>query len=203
MTHAVTTFVDHYGLLAVLILMAAESCAIPLPSEVIMPVAGALAALGHLNIVAAIVAGGLGNLAGSLIAYGLAAWLGEPLLLGPGRYIGVRRSHLQLADRWFQRHGLPAVLIGRVLPVVRTYISFPAGLARIDLVRFAGLTLAGSLVWSAGLAAGGYALGRVAYTRFAHPIGTVAIILAVLVVLAVVGWFWHGRRGMPAPADPG
>ncbi|HUY98671.1 MAG TPA: DedA family protein [Verrucomicrobiae bacterium] len=193
MTHAVTQFVNHYGLLAVLLLMAAESCAIPFPSEVIMPVAGALAALGHLNLAAVIVAGGVGNLAGSLIAYGLAAWLGEPLLLGPGRWIGIRRAHLELADRWFQRHGAAAVLIGRLLPVVRTYISFPAGLARLDLMRFAGLTLAGSLVWSGALAAGGYEVGS-NYTRFAHPIGTAAVVLVVGVVAVLAVWLWRGRR---------
>ncbi len=203
MTHALIQFVDHYGLVAVFLLMAAESCAVPFPSEVIMPVAGALAALGHLNLAAAIVAGGLGNLVGSLVAYGLAAWLGEPLLLGPGRWIGIRPTHLELADRWFRRRGSVAVLVGRVLPVVRTYISFPAGLARLDLVRFAGLTLAGSLVWSAALAAGGYAVGR-NYTRFSGPIGTIAVVLAVVVVAIVVGWFWRGRQAPAAePANRG
>src|SRR5439155_1291622 len=82
--------------------------------------------------VAAIIAGGVANLVGSLIAYGVAARFGEPLLLGPGRYVGIRRHHLEMADGWFRRWGLVAVFVGRVLPVIRTYISFPAGLARID-----------------------------------------------------------------------
>src|SRR5438309_1035107 len=123
--------------------MAVESCGIPFPSEVIMPVAGLFAAAGRLNLVAAIIAGTVGNLIGSLIAYGLAARFGRQLLLGPGRRIGIRPSHLDLADRWFERYGLAAVFFGRVLPVVRTYISFPAGLARVQPVWFAVLTFAG------------------------------------------------------------
>src|SRR5438445_578480 len=115
--------------------MVGERCGLPLPSEVIMPTAGLLAATGHMQggLIAAILAGALANLVGSLVAYVLAARFGEPLLLGPGRYVGIRRHHLEMADGWFRRWGLLAVFIGRVLPVIRTYISFPAGLARIDL----------------------------------------------------------------------
>ena len=140
MTAAVSNFIGAYGLVAVFVLMVAESCGLPFPSEVIMPTSGLLAATGHMNLVAAIVAGAAANLVGSLIAYVLAARFGEPLLLGPGRYVGIRRHHLEIADGWFRRWGLWAVLIGRVLPVIRTYISFPAGLARVDLARFSILT---------------------------------------------------------------
>src|SRR5207247_438913 len=86
-------------------------------------------------LAAAIVVGAFANLVGSLVAYVLAARFGEPLLLGPGRYVGIRRHHLELADGWFQRWGLLAVFVGRVLPVIRTYISFPAGLARVEPLR--------------------------------------------------------------------
>src|SRR5690242_808197 len=119
-----TTFVTNHGILAVFVLMLAESCGIPFPSEVTMPLAGYLAHAGHISLTGAIAAGVIGNLVGSLIAWWLAAAYGEPLLLGPGRFIGIRRSHVELADRWFQRHGLLAVFVGRLLPVVRTYISF-------------------------------------------------------------------------------
>ncbi|TMC82360.1 MAG: DedA family protein, partial [Chloroflexi bacterium] len=120
MTAAVSNFIASYGLLAVFVLMVGESCGFPFPSEVIMPTAGLLAASGHMNLVLAIVAGAVANLVGSLIAYGVAARFGEPLLLGPGRYIGIRRHHLEIADGWFRRWGLLAVLVGRVLPVIRT-----------------------------------------------------------------------------------
>jgi membrane protein DedA with SNARE-associated domain len=193
----VSAFITHWvttgGIVLVFVLMAAESCGIPFPSEVIMPFAGFLAAQGHINLTGAIIAGTLGNVAGSLVAYGLAAQFGRTLLLGPGRRIGISAAHLDLADRWFERHGLLAVLVGRVLPVVRTYISFPAGLARVDPLRFTLLTAIGALPWCIALAAGGYAIGA-NYDRIAGPIEVVAIIIAVLVIAIVVAWFVRGRR---------
>jgi membrane protein DedA with SNARE-associated domain len=192
-SNALTTFVQNHGILAVLVLMALESCGIPFPSEVIMPFAGFMASQGHISLGGAIVAGAAGNLIGSLVAYGLAARWGEPLLLGPGRWIGISRRHVELADQWFRRHGLMAVLIGRVVPVVRTYVSFPAGLARVDLLRFSVLTFVGALPWCAALAAGGYAVGA-NYDKISGPITVVAIVIAVLVVAVVVGWIVRGRR---------
>jgi membrane protein DedA with SNARE-associated domain len=193
LTAALSHFIAAYGLLAVFVLMVVESCGIPFPSEVIMPTAGLLAATGHLNLVAAIVAGAVANLVGSLIAYGLAARFGEPFLLGPGRYIGIRRHHLEMADGWFQRWGLVAVLVGRVLPAVRTYISFPAGLARVDLARFSILTFVGALPWCAALALVGFELGQ-NYDRISGPIGRVAIAVAALVALVVIAWYLRGRE---------
>ena len=193
MTAAVSSFVAGYGLLAVFVLMVAESCGFPFPSEVIMPTAGLLAATGHMNLVAAIIAGAAANLVGSLIAYVVAARFGEPLLLGPGRYIGIRRHHLEIADGWFRRWGLLAVFVGRVLPVIRTYISFPAGLARIDLTRFSMLTFVGALPWCAALALVGYVLGR-NYDRISGPLEKGAIAIALLVVIAVIAWYVRGRE---------
>jgi membrane protein DedA with SNARE-associated domain len=192
-TSALTTFVQNHGILAVLVLMAVESCGIPFPSEVIMPFAGFMASQGHISLGGAIVAGAAGNLIGSLVAYGLAARWGEPLLLGPGRWIGISQRHVESADRWFRRYGLWAVLIGRVVPVVRTYVSFPAGLARVDLVRFALLTFLGALPWCAALAAAGYAVGA-SYDKISGPITVVAVVVAVLVVGVLVAWFVRGRR---------
>ncbi len=192
MTATLSSLVSHYGVLAVLLLMAAESCGIPFPSEVIMPSAGLLAATGHMNLAEAILAGAAGNLLGSLVAFALAARFGEPLLLGPGRWIGIRAHHLELADGWFQRWGLWAVFFGRVLPVVRTYISFPAGLARINLLWFSVLTFVGALPWCAALALVGYTLGK-NYDRVSGPIQLAAIVIAVLVAMVVVVWYLRGR----------
>ena len=196
MTAALTQELAHlvalYGLPAVLLLMAAESCGLPVPSEVVMPAAGLLAATGHLALAAVIFAGAAGNLIGSLVAYALAARFGEPLLLGPGSRVGFSPRHLQLATRWFRRRRMAAVFFGRLLPVVRTYISFPAGLARVPVLSFAVLTLAGSLPWSAALAIAGYVLGR-NYGRISRPIELASIALAVVVVVTLVAWFRHGR----------
>jgi len=195
LTDALSNIVATYGLVAVFVLMVAESCGIPFPSEVVMPTGGLLAATGHIQegLVAVIVAGALANLVGSLIAYGVAARFGEPLLLGPGRYVGIRRHHLELADGWFRRWGLLAVFIGRVLPVIRTYISFPAGLARIDVPKFSLLTFIGALPWCAALALVGYVLGR-NYERISGPVEKIAIVIAVLVAVGVVVWYVRGRR---------
>jgi membrane protein DedA with SNARE-associated domain len=199
--HAVTSFVESHGVLAVLILMTLESCGIPFPSEVVMPFGGALAASGHLSLGAVILAGAVGNLVGSLVAYLLAARFGEAVVLGPGRWIGLSGSHLALAERWFARRGLLAVFLGRLLPAVRTYISFPAGLARVDLARFSLLTFIGALPWCAALAAGGYALGA-SYERISGPIEKLAIVVGVALVAAVAVWLYRGRaaavEGSPA-----
>ncbi len=192
--------VSSYGLLAILVLMAAESCGLPFPSEVIMPVGGALVSAGHLQLAPVILAGAVGNLAGSLAAYWLAARFGEPLLLGPGRWVGFSRGHLELAQRWFTRYGLLAVFLGRVMPVVRTYISFPAGLAHIRLGPFSLLTLAGALSWCAALTAAGYLLGA-NYERISGPIEKVAIGIAVLVAIVVVVWFIRGRAQAASEAS--
>ncbi|MGD0832891.1 MAG: DedA family protein [Candidatus Dormibacteria bacterium] len=186
-------WVETGGIAAIFLLMAAQCVGVPFPSEVIMPFAGYFAATGHLNLVAAIAVGTLGNLVGSWLAYGLAAWLGEPVLLGPGRYIGIRRHHVELADGWFRRHGASAVFFGRFLPVVRTYISFPAGLARMPLLPFTAYTVLGTLPWCAALGVAGYEVGR-NWSRIAGPIGVAGVILAVVLVAAVVAWFVRGRR---------
>jgi membrane protein DedA with SNARE-associated domain len=193
LTAAVSSFIASYGLVAVFVLMVGESCGLPFPSEVIMPTSGLLAATGHMNLVVAIVVGAAANLVGSLIAYLLAARFGEQLLLGPGRFVGIRRHHLELADGWFRRWGLLAVLVGRVLPVVRTYISFPAGLARVDIVKFSLLTFFGALPWCAALALVGYELGR-NYDRISGPVEKAAIVIALLVVAVVIVWYWRGRE---------
>jgi membrane protein DedA with SNARE-associated domain len=157
-----------------------------------MPVAGYLASTGSLNLVAVVVVGIVGNVVGSLIAYGLAAWLGEPVLLGPGRYIGIRPDHVEMADRWFRRHGTGAVFWGRFLPVIRTYISFPAGLARIRITTFTAMTFLGTLLWAAVLAVAGYEGGK-NWNRISGPIGDAGIVLAVALVAVVIVWWVRGR----------
>jgi len=181
------------GLFIVLVLMLINSCGVPVPSEVIMPVAGLLAAAGHFSIAAVIIAGIAGNWLGALLAYALARRFGRPLLLGPGSRIGISPRHLDSADRWIARYGLAAVFFGRMLPVIHTYISFPAGLAKMSPVWFAGLSLLGSTVWVTFLAVLGYEVGA-NYTRVSGPIGTAAIVIAILVVIVVVVWYLRGRR---------
>ncbi len=193
MHELITHWVEAGGIAAVLLLMLVESCGVPFPSEVIMPLAGYFAATGHLGFWPAVLAGAVGNLLGSGLAYVLAARFGEPLLLGPGRRVGISPAHLELANHWFERYGLAAVFFGRMLPAVRTYISFPAGLAHVRRVPFAVLTFAGALPWCALLAWAGYAFGS-NYDKVSGPIEKAAIVLAIAVAGLVVWWFVHGRH---------
>ena len=148
----------------VVFLMAVESAAIPFPSELIMPLAGWLliqAKGGSIwMVLLAGFYGGLGNLLGSLVAYWVSLKGGRPLLFKYGKYVLMSRDEIYKAEAWFNKYGEWAVFIGRLLPVVRTFISIPAGLARMNLWRFSVYTFAGSFIWSLGLAFGGFFLGE-------------------------------------------
>jgi membrane protein DedA with SNARE-associated domain len=194
-------WVSSGGIAAVFALMLVNGCGIPLPSEVIMPLAGYFAASGHLNVVAVVIAGLAGNFIGALIAYTVARRYGRALLLGPGRRLGISASHLDMADRWFARFGYPAVFVGRLLPVVCSYVSFPAGLARVQPVAFAILTLLGAAVWCSVLTAIGYGVGA-NYDKISGGIGKAAIVLAVLIVLGLAAWFIRGRRSAGRRSAP-
>ena len=148
----------------VVALMAIESACIPLPSELIMPLAGwMLIKKQSLPVTYTLVAGAygaLGNTIGSAVAYGVGMGGGRPFLQKYGRYLLVSQRDLAWADRWFAEKGSWSVFVSRLLPVVRTFISLPAGIARMPLVRFLLYTFAGSFLWSAGLAYGGFLLGE-------------------------------------------
>ena len=148
----------------VVFLMAVESAAIPFPSELIMPLAGWLLIQAKGGsvwwVLLAGFYGGLGNLLGSWVAYWVSMKGGRPLLLKYGKYVLMSKDEVDKAETWFNKYGEWAVFIGRVLPVVRTFISIPAGLARMNLWRFSLYTFAGSFIWSLGLAYGGFLLGE-------------------------------------------
>ena len=148
----------------VVFLMAIESAAIPFPSELIMPLAGWLLIQAKGGsvwwVLLAGFYGGMGNLLGSWVAYWVSMKGGRPLLLKYGKYVLMSKDEVDKAEIWFNKYGEWAVFIGRLLPVVRTFISIPAGLARMNLWRFSLYTFAGSFIWSLGLAYGGFLLGE-------------------------------------------
>ena len=181
------------GYLGVLLLMAIESACIPLPSEVIMPFSGYLVSQGELTLPGVTLAGALGCVLGSLVAYHVGLWGGRPLVQRYGRYILVSPHDLELADRWFTRHGDITIFIGRLLPVVRTFIAFPAGVARMPLLKFVAYTFVGSLIWCAGLAWVGLRLGEHWDTLGAWFHRFDALILA-LILIAAAGWVWRHLR---------
>ena len=156
----VTETIGDYGLFAVFGLMLLESMGILIPSEAISPFAGYLVSQGRIGLFGAVSAGVLGNLAGSWIAYLIGLWGGRELWFHYGRYVGVRQHHLILAEKWFDKYGEFTVFISRCLPVVRTFISFPAGTARMNLAKFTFYTFLGCVPWVFALTYLGYLLGE-------------------------------------------
>ncbi len=152
--------ISHLGYGGVVLLMAIESACIPLPSEIILPFAGYLAFLGSLNLWGIAVAGATGSVLGSWLAYAAGVQSGRPFVERYGRYVLVSPADLDLADRWFARYGDLTILFGRLLPIVRTFIAFPAGVARMPIWRFSIYTFIGSFFWSLALAWLGMELGR-------------------------------------------
>ncbi len=156
----VTETIGDYGLFAVFGLMLLESMGILIPSEAISPFAGYLVSQGRMGLFGAVSAGVLGNLAGSWIAYLIGLWGGRELWFHYGRYVGVRQHHLILAEKWFDKYGEFTVFISRCLPVVRTFISFPAGTARMNFAKFTFYTFLGCVPWVFALTYLGYLLGE-------------------------------------------
>ena len=148
------------GYTGIVLLMAIESACIPLPSEIIMPFSGYLVYTGQFNLWIVTVAGAFGCVLGSLLAYWVGMRGGRPLIEKYGRYILISRHDLDLADRWFAHYGEAIVFISRLLPAIRTFIAFPAGVARMNLKKFIIYTFAGSLPWCLGLAYVGQKLGE-------------------------------------------
>src|SRR5882762_11952669 len=147
-----------YG--GVVLLMAIESACIPLPSEIIMPFAGYLVSRGEMNLWLVAIAGAVGCVLGSLVAYWVGSKGGRPLIEKYGRYVLISSHDLDIADRWFSKRGEMIVFVSRLLPGIRTFIAFPAGVARMNLKRFVIYTFAGSLPWCLGLAYVGQLLGE-------------------------------------------
>ncbi len=186
------------GYAGVVLLMAIESACIPLPSEIIMPFSGYLVYTGRFNLWLVSIAGAFGCVVGSLGAYWVGMYGGRPLIEKYGRYVLISHHDLDLADRWFARFGEVIVFASRLLPAVRTFIAFPAGVARMNLKRFVIYTFAGSLPWCLGLAYVGQKLGeqwnqnpmlKTIFHRFDFVIG-------ILAVLVVGWWIWRHFRMM-------
>jgi membrane protein DedA with SNARE-associated domain len=188
------SLVSTWGYIAIFVTMTGESAGLPISSEIVVPLGGALASQGKLNFVLVVAVSSLANLTGSLIAFYLTRRFGETVVLSRfGRWMGLSKGHLRLADRFFARFGLWAVFLGRLLPIVRTYISFPAGLSKIGYPMFTIVTLVGAIPWNFGLAYAGFLLGQ-NYQRVATTLGPFAIpiIIGVVILLAVAWWF--GRK---------
>jgi len=198
--------ISNFGYVGVVFLMAIESACIPLPSEIIMPFAGSLTTVlviqgvtlaARFNLVLVGLAGALGCLVGSVAAYWVGVWGGRPFVERYGRYVLITHHDLETADRFFRRYGQAAIFISRLLPVVRTYISFPAGISRMNFARFCLYSFLGSVPWCLALAWVGRVLGQ--NWKAIEVYFRKGDIVIVVLILAGIGLFLyrHLRRQEP------
>lgn len=154
------SFIDTWGYMAVAILMAAENACIPIPSELILGFAGYLIFAGRMTFTMALIAGMIGGLLGSIFAYYAGHLGGRPFVDKYGKYFFIKKSHVDMAQEWFDKYGIKAVFFSRMLPVIRTFISLPAGFAHVDMKQFFIYTILGSLPWTALILYIGMVLGE-------------------------------------------
>ena len=186
------------GYLGIFLLMIGESALIPIPSEVIMPFSGYLVSSGKFNAAYVILAGSFGNLVGSLIAYYIGFKLGREFILRYGKYVLLRKSHLELTESYFKKYGDRSTFISRMLPAVRTYISLPAGVAKMNLKKFTIYTLIGSIIWNSALTYIGMKLGEewkniLHYSNYFDGV----VIIGAIIAIAL---FLKSRRNKPTDA---
>ncbi|MDA8294573.1 MAG: DedA family protein [Actinomycetota bacterium] len=200
MVHLVVSEISKHGYLAVFLLMVLESACIPIPSEAVMLFGGALAGGAvvagvhlHLNVVEVALAGTGGNIVGAWISYAVGRIGGRPLVEKWGRYVFLRTRDLDRAERFFAHRGQLAVLVGRLLPVVRTFVSLPAGVAEMPVVPFTALTLVGSLPWTFAFALAGEALAA-NWQSVANAFTPISIVVGVLLVAWVAWWLLRRAR---------
>ena len=201
-------FVRDAGLPAVFVLMLAESACVPIPSEATMLFAGfavadpgASTAHHHLTLAGIVIAGVIGNLVGSWIAYGVGRGGRVELVERHGRWLHIQARHIAWADRWFERYGAPAIFFSRMLPIIRMFISLPAGVAKMPFVRFTLLTLAGCVPWVLGLAIAGEAVGS-EWKSVRKGFDYVDYAVVALVVLGLLYVLIRRRRGGADTGDP-
>jgi membrane protein DedA with SNARE-associated domain len=189
--HFITDYLGQYGYLAIFVLMVLESACIPIPSEVTMVFGGFLVSRGDLDFFWVAVIGAVANLLGSWLAYGVGYVGGRPLIMRWGRYVLLREHELDRAHDWFERHGEAAVFVSRLLPVIRTFISLPAGVARMPFGKFTLYTFLGCLPWVFALTWAGVLLGDnwETFLRYGEPIS-----LAIGVISAAFIIWWVVKR---------
>jgi membrane protein DedA with SNARE-associated domain len=193
----VVSMISTFGYTGIFLTMAIESACIPLPSEIIMPFAGYLVTTGQFTILGVTLAGAIGNVAGSIVAYYAGVWGGRPLVERYGPYMLVSRKDIEMADRWFAKYGEAAVFFGRMLPIVRTFISLPAGIAGVNIYRFILFTFLGALPWCYLLAYVGVKMGE-HWEQLKDYFHQFDIVIGVGLALAIGYFVWsHWPRRQP------
>lgn len=193
-TSFIVRTISTFGYVGVAVLMGIESACVPLPSEIIAPFAGFLVSTGRFSLWGVALAGGLGSMFGSWLTYEIGKWGGRPFVEKYGKYILISHHDLDIADKFFEKYGHLSTFIGRLLPVVRTFISLPAGIARVKLVPFLLYSFVGSVIWTYVLAFFGMKLGEnwsILRSKL-HGFDTAIIIL---IIAGATWWIWrHFKR---------
>jgi membrane protein DedA with SNARE-associated domain len=188
----ITQFISSIGYIGVFILMTLESAALPVPSEVVMPFAGYLAYLKKFDLFLISIVGAVGCTAGSLISYYVGLKGGRPFIEKYGRYLFIESSHIGLAETWFKKYGDRAVLFSRLLPVVRTFISLPAGIGKYDLKKLVTFSFIGSLPWCFALAYVGFSLGP-SWEKIIGFFNGLDIIVVAAVIMIIL-YYWKLKK---------
>lgn len=188
----VTYYIDVWGNWAILIGMALESANIPIPSELIFGFAGYLIFLGRLDFASTVIYGVVGGLLGSIISYFIGYYGGRPFVAKYGKYFFMSDAKVELAERWFERYGLIVVLLGRLLPVIRTFISLPAGFAKVNFAKFVLYTIIGSVPWTIALIYAGIVLGENWHTMSA--VGHQASLIVVFIIGITAIYLLYKKR---------
>ncbi len=191
----VTNYIEIWGYPAILIGMALESANIPIPSELIFGFAGYLVYLGQLDFNLSIIYGVIGGLLGSAVSYAIGYYGGPPFIHKYGKYVLLSEGKMRLAQNWFDRYGLKATFFARLLPVVRTFISLPAGFAKVNFPKFMLYTLLGSIPWTIMLIYAGMALGENWHILSAY--GHEASLITVAVIMLLVVYYIRKNRSIP------
>lgn len=192
-TDLIIDFISQVGYPGVFILMTIEGIITPIPSELIVPFAGYLAAMGEMNLVAVIAVATAGAAVGNTIAYFIGLRVGRPLIKRYGRIIRLDESDLKFAEGWFLKYGRVGVLLGHAVPGVRSFISFPAGIGKMRLRDFVLFSTLGALVWTTFLAIAGYQLLD-EWRTFANTTENIDLYVVVVALVAIVGYVYWRKR---------
>jgi membrane protein DedA with SNARE-associated domain len=193
--HAADWGIQTGGLWGAGILMALESMIAPVPSEVVMPPLGMAVHRGEYFWWTAMIATSAGSLAGSLISYYLGYFGGKPLVMKVGRFLLVNEHHLDLTTQWFGRWGSLTVFISRFIPVVRHFVSIPAGIARMNLLKFCLYTVLGATMWNGLLLLAGFYIEDIWETKIMPWRGRIDVAIIALLLIGVIAWYWlHLRK---------
>jgi membrane protein DedA with SNARE-associated domain len=184
----ITQFISAIGYAGVFILMTLESAALPVPSEVVMPFAGYLAYQGTFNLFLISIVGAIGCTAGSVLSYYIGCKGGRPFIEKYGKYLFIETSHMELAETWFNKYGDWAVFFSRLLPVVRTFISLPAGIGRYDIKKLVTFSFIGSLPWCFALAYIGFSLGPFWKNIIGFFNGLDIVIVTAIIIIVLYYW---------------